>query len=196
MLHCIFPSLVWRKDTNKKEIWLTFDDGPTPEITPWILKILKKENIHATFFLVGEQIEAFPDLVKSIINDGHIIANHSYTHKNGWLTSKDDYLADIERCQELIPKNNLFRPPYGKITLAQIAALKETYKLILWDVLSWDFKQNITPNRVRNNILSNSKNGSIIVLHNNKKSFKNLKPILAETIQELKKEGYSFSTTW
>ena len=195
-IQALFPSLIWRKETTNKEIWLTFDDGPSPEVTPWILAVLKKENIKATFFLVGEQIEQYPKLVADIINEGHVIANHSYSHKNGWLTSKREYITDIEKCQELMPKNSLFRPPYGKITNAQIAALKTKYKIILWDVLAWDFRQNTTPERVKKNILNNTTIGSIIVLHNNKKSFKSLQSILAETIQILKEKEFSFSVTW
>ena len=190
-----FPSLVWRKENSENNIWLTFDDGPTPEVTPYILQVLKHEKIKATFFLVGEQIEKFPNLVNDILSDGHLIANHSYSHKNGWLTSKEKYLKDIENCQELIPQNKLFRPPYGKITTAQISLLKEKYKIILWDVLSWDFSKKTTPKRVKQNVLKNTKNGSIIVFHNNQKSFRNLR-VLKETIQELKKQGFRFSTTW
>tara|TARA_B110000881_G_C18528217_1_gene491492 strand:+ start:687 stop:1298 length:612 start_codon:yes stop_codon:yes gene_type:complete len=195
-IQALFPSLVWRKETKNKEIWLTFDDGPDPEITPWILSVLKEEEIKATFFLVGQQIEEFPELVGAIINDGHLIANHSYSHWNGWLTSKEKYLKDIETCQELMPNNKLFRPPYGKITKAQISLLKDKYKIILWDVLSWDFQQNTSPKRVQENILKNTKSGSIIVMHNNQKSYKNMQPILEETIQILKKKGFRFSVTW
>ena len=195
-IQALFPSLVWRKETLDKEIWLTFDDGPTPEVTPWILSILKKENVKATFFLVGQQIEEFPELVGAIIKDGHKIANHSYSHKNGWLTNKEKYLEDIDNCQELMPKNKLFRPPYGKITKAQIAVLKEKYKIILWDVLSYDFKQNTSPKKVQENIIQNTTSGSIIVMHNNQMSFKNLEPILEKTIQQLRAKGYNFSTTW
>ena len=195
-IQALFPSLVWRKETLNKEIWLTFDDGPEPEVTPWILSVLKKENITATFFLVGEKIEEFPELVGAIIKEGHTIANHSYSHKNGWLCTKEKYIADIEKCQELMPNNKLYRPPYGKITKAQITLLKEKYKIILWDVLSWDFQQNTSPERVQGNILKNTKEGSIIVLHNNQKSHKNLFPILEDTIQKLKEKGFSFSATW
>jgi len=195
-IQALFPSLVWRKETLDKEIWLTFDDGPAPEVTPWILSVLKKENVKATFFLVGQQIEEFPELVGAIIKEGHKIANHSYSHKNGWLTNKEKYLEDIENCQVLIPNNKLFRPPYGKITKAQIAALKGRYKIILWDVLSYDFKQNTSPKKVQENIMQNTTSGSIIVMHNNQMSFKNLEPILEKTIQQLKAKGYNFSTTW
>jgi peptidoglycan/xylan/chitin deacetylase (PgdA/CDA1 family) len=195
-IQALFPSLVWRKETLNKEIWLTFDDGPNPEVTPWILSVLKKENVKATFFLVGQQIEEFPELVGAIIKEGHIIGNHSYSHKNGWLTNKEKYLEDIENCQVLMPNNKLFRPPYGKITKAQITELKEKYQIILWDILSYDFKQNTSPKKVQENIITNSTAGSIIVMHNNQKSFKNLQTILKDTIQQLKAKGYNFSTTW
>ena len=195
-IQALFPSLVWRKETLDKEIWLTFDDGPSPQVTTWILSVLKKEKIKATFFLVGQQIEEFPKLTGAIINDGHTIANHSYSHKNGWLTNKEKYLEDIEKCQELMPNNKLFRPPYGKITKSQITALKDRYEIILWDVLSYDFQKNISTKRVQENIIKNTKAGSIILLHNNNVSFKNLYPILEKTIQQLKKEGYNFSATW
>lgn len=195
-IQALFPSLVWRKETLDKEIWLTFDDGPTPEVTPWILSILKKENVKATFFLVGQQIEEFPELVGAIIKDGHTIANHSYSHKNGWITNKEKYLEDIENCQALMPNNKLFRPPYGKVTKVQIAVLKEKYKIILWDVLSYDFKQNTSSKKVQENIIQNTTSGSIILMHNNLMSFKNLQPILEKTIQQLKEKGYNFSATW
>jgi len=195
-IQALFPSLVWRKETLNNKIWLTFDDGPTAEVTPWILSVLKKENVTATFFLVGQQIEKFPELLDAIIKDGHTIANHSYSHKNGWLTNKEKYLEDIENCQALMPNNKLFRPPYGKITKAQIIALKKKYRIILWDVLSYDFQQNRSPKRVQENIINNTSAGSIIVMHNNQMSFKNLEPILENTIQQLKEKGYSFSSTW
>ena len=192
----LFPSLVWRKENSEKNIWLTFDDGPIPEITPFILQTLKDEDIKATFFLIGEQIETHPDLFQSILKDGHLIANHSYSHKNGWISFNNTYLKDVEKCQEKMPKNTLFRPPYGKISPLQLKELKTKFQIILWDVLSLDFCHYTTPEKVKKNVLQNTKNGSIIVFHNNQKSFKNLKPILKETIQELKKKGYNFSTTW
>ena len=195
-IQALFPSLVWNLETLDKEIWLTFDDGPTAEVTPWILSVLKKENIKATFFLVGQQIEEFPELVVAIVKGGHTIANHSYSHKNGWLTNKENYLEDIENCQALMPNNKLFRPPYGKITKGQIEVLKDKYKIILWDVFSYDFKQNRSSKKVQENIIKNTAAGSIIVMHNNQKSFKNLQLILEKIIQQLKEKGYNFSATW
>ena len=192
----LFPSITWRKENAQNNIWLTFDDGPHPEVTPFILNVLKEEQVKATFFLVGEQMEKHPELLNQIISEGHIVANHSYSHKNGWLSNNSTYFNDIEKCQKLIPENKLFRPPYGKISPLQIRRLKKNYKIILWDVLSWDFSLYNTPKKVKESVLKNTVSGSIIVFHNNKKSFKNLQPILKETIQELKQKGFSFSTTW
>lgn len=192
----LFPSIVWRKENSENNIWLTFDDGPSKKTTPFILKILKEEQIKATFFLVGAQIKKHPDLVKKIINDGHTVANHSYSHKNGWLSNSKSYLDDIEKCQTLLPKNKLFRPPYGKISPTQIKRLKKKYQIILWDVLSWDFAKKITSKQIKKNVLENTSSGSIIVFHNNEQSLKNLSPILKEIIQKLKNKGFSFSSTW
>ena len=191
-----FPSLVWKQKCSQNNIWLTFDDGPFPDATHFILKILKAEQVKATFFLVGQQIEQYPDLFNQIIKDGHVIANHSYSHKNGWKSNNSTYLNDIEKCQKLMPENKIFRPPYGKISPLQISKLKTKYKIILWDVLSWDFLPNITPEKVKDNVLKNTTSGSIIVFHNNQKSLKKLIPILKETIQELKQKGFLFSTSW
>lgn len=192
----LFPSITWRKENAQNNIWLTFDDGPHPEVTPFILNVLKEEQVKATFFLVGEQMEKHPELLNQIISEGHIVANHSYSHKNGWLSNNSTYFNDIEKCQKLIPENKLFRPPYGKISPLQIRYLKKNYKIILWDVLSWDFSLYTTPKKVKESVLKNTVSGSIIVFHNNKKSLKNLQPILKEIIQALKQKGFSFSTTW
>ena len=192
----LFPSLIWRKEQANNNIWLTFDDGPSPETTSFILNILKEEKIPATFFLIGKKIKKHPALFQKIIDAGHVVANHSYSHKNGWLSNNLNYFNDIEECQKLMPKNKLFRPPYGKISPLQIRHLKKQYKIILWDVLSWDFSLNITPKKIKSNVLKNTTSGSIVVFHNNHKSFKNLSSILQETIQELKQKGFSFSATW
>ncbi len=196
LIRALFPSLVWRKENSQNNIWLTFDDGPSEEATPFILNILEEEKIKATFFLIGKEIKKYPDLYKKIITNGHIVANHSYSHKNGYLCNNLTYFDDIEKCQELMPNNKLFRPPYGKISRSQIKYLKNKYQIILWDILSWDFSFREIPKKIKTNILKNTSSGSILVFHNNKKSLKNLTPILKETIQELKKRGFSFSTTW
>ena len=128
----LFPSLIFKKESNKKVLWLTFDDGPCNEVTPWILTSLSQLNVKATFFLVGNQIKKNPALYELIIQQGHTIGNHSYSHKNGWITSKKKYIDDIEKCEKLLKNNDLFRPPYGKLTFSQIKKIKSRYKIILW----------------------------------------------------------------
>ena len=190
----LYPSLIWKKEGSKK-IWLTFDDGPTPEVTEFILSVLKSEKILATFFLVGQDILKNQLIYQKIKADGHTIGNHTNSHLNGWKTSSKKYIQDIEKCQELMKENVLFRPPYGKITSKQILNLKKKYKLILWDILSYDFKEK-NPTKLKHNILDNISDGSIIVFHNNKKSYEILKKTLRNIIIELKGMGYSFSSSW
>ena len=195
IIRLFYPNLTWKKQTNSKKIWLTFDDGPDPDVTPWLLSCLKNERVKATFFLIGRDMEKFPEIVKLIENEGHVIGNHSYSHKNGWITNNNDYLEDVMRCQKLMPENKLYRPPYGKLSFNQINTLKKQYKLILWDVLSMDFN---TPSisKIKKNVLNNVENGSIIVFHNNKKSFNVLKESLKNIIRELQKKGFQFSNLW
>ena len=189
-----YPSLIWKKAGSKK-IWLTFDDGPTPEVTEYILSVLKSEKILATFFLVGQDILNNQRIYQKIKADGHTIGNHTNYHLNGWKTCSRKYIQDIEKCQELMKENVLFRPPYGKMTSKQILNLKKKYKLILWDILSYDFKEK-NPTKLKSNVLDNISDGSIVVFHNNTKSYKLLKETLRDIIVELKGMGYSFSSSW
>ena len=201
-----FPNIIWKKTTDEKKIWLTFDDGPEEEVTEFILKTLKKLNIKASFFLIGKNIQAFPELTKEIIKEGHIVGNHSFSHLNGFKSKKEEYIYDIELGQKLINeklvemgitnKIKIFRPPYGRILPRQIKRLKENYKIVMWDVFSWDFKKNISPEKIYNNVIDNVTEGSILVFHNNKKSLYNLKLTLEDTLIKLKEKGFVFSTTW
>tara|TARA_B110000116_G_scaffold244916_1_gene235669 strand:- start:151 stop:759 length:609 start_codon:yes stop_codon:yes gene_type:complete len=190
-----FPSIIWKKKTTNKKIWLTFDDGPDKEITVFLLNLLKKLKIHATFFLIGEQIVKYPELTKKIIEDGHVIGNHSYSHLNGLLTSNKTYYNDIDRAQKIV-NSNIFRPPYGKISPIQLRTLKKKFKIIMWDVLSWDFKKNISSEKIYNNVINNTQKGSIIVFHNNIKSYQTITENLEKILVKLKEEGYRFSTIW
>ena len=201
-----FPNIIWKKTTDEKKIWLTFDDGPEEEVTEFILKTLKKLNIKASFFLIGKNIQAFPELTKEIIKEGHIVGNHSFSHLNGFKSKNEEYIYDIELGQKLINeklvemgitnKIKIFRPPYGRILPQQIKRLKENYKIVMWDVFSWDFKKNISPEKIYNNVIDNVVEGSILVFHNNKKSLNNLKLVLEDTLVKLKEKGFVFSTTW
>ena len=201
-----FPNIIWKKKTDEKKIWLTFDDGPDEEVTEFILETLKKLNIKASFFLIGKNIQAFPELTKEIIKEGHIVGNHSFSHLNGFKSKNEEYIYDIELGQKLINeklvemgitnKIKIFRPPYGRILPQQIKRLKENYKIVMWDIFSWDFKKNISPEKIYNNVIDNVVEGSILVFHNNKKSLNNLKLTLEDTLVKLKEKGFVFSTTW
>ena len=187
----LFPSLIWHKERNKKKLYLTFDDGPHKVLTPFILRELKKNNAMATFFFVGSQVDKYPELVKLCLNHNHKIGNHTYSHLNGWESKNIDYYRDIEKAKNNI-NSNLFRPPYGKLKLSQLKVLKNQFKLIMWDVLSWDFDPNTTSEKCYKNIIKNTKNGSIIVMHENDKSIHKVKQVLPKLLKYYKAEGYAF----
>ena len=189
----IFPNLIWDIPNKNKEIYLSFDDSPTPEFTHWILDLLSSLNIKATFFCVGESSEKYPEIIAAIIKDGHQIGNHTYTHINACYTSTKSYLDEIEKCSKVLPKTNLFRPPYGKMYPWQISEIREEFKIVMWDVLSNDFKKNISSHQIKTNVLNNVKNGSIIVFHDNKNSEEILKENLQEILLKLKEKGFVFS---
>ena len=191
----LIPSLVWKQNTDQKKIWITFDDGPDETVTPYLINVLEKFNIKATFFIIGNQAKKYPELVKLIINNGHKIGNHSFSHLNGFSTNNNKYLEDVEQAKKYID-SDIFRPPYGKITPFQIKNLKKDFKIIMWDIMSWDFKENIYPNKIYKNVIDNVENGSIILFHNNLKSYNNLKNSLEIILERLKDKGYQFSTTW
>ena len=201
-----FPNIIWKKRTDEKKIWLTFDDGPEEGVTEFILETLKKLNIKASFFLIGKNIQAFPELTKEIIKEGHIVGNHSFSHLNGFKSKNEEYIYDIELGQKLINeklvemgitnKIKIFRPPYGRILPQQIKRLKENYKIVMWDIFSWDFKKNISAEKIYNDVIDNVVEGSILVFHNNNKSLNNLKLALEDTLVKLKEKGFVFSTTW
>ena len=133
-----YPSLIWEIKTKKKEVFLTFDDGPDPNVTPWVLDQLKVFKAKATFFCVGNNVEKFPDLYDRIINEGHSVGNHTYSHVNGWETDYEKYIVNVKKCSHVFG-SSLFRPPHGRINRRQIKKLKSTYKIIMWSLLSGDF---------------------------------------------------------
>tara|TARA_B100000902_G_scaffold36714_2_gene43869 strand:- start:14277 stop:14894 length:618 start_codon:yes stop_codon:yes gene_type:complete len=196
ILQKIFPSLVWKCLTNERKVWLTFDDGPNPKVTNYILNVLKKNNIKATFFCVGNKIEKYPDIINKIKQEGHIIGNHSYSHINGFKTSTKKYIKDISKCQKLIPNTKIFRPPFGKITPIQISKLKQDFKIIMWDVMAYDFRDSLTKEECLLNVTDNVESGSIIVLHDNLKSFEKIKYLLPKIIDKLKDRKFNFSEIW
>lgn len=193
----IFPNYIWKIKTDGKKVFLTFDDGPTPEITEWVLNELKKYDAKATFFCIGDNIKKFPEIFQKLITDKHSIGNHTFNHLNGWKTDVTKYLDNVLLCQSQIEKNNfstnLFRPPYGKISRKQAKNLtQENYKIIMWDIISYDFDKTITKEKCLENVITNVEPGSIIVFHDSKKAWQNLEFVLPKTLEFLKKEGYTF----
>lgn len=195
----ILSGFVWKMPRNEKKVYLTFDDGPTPEITQWTLEILKLYDAKATFFCIGENVRKFPDLFKKIQNEGHATGNHTYNHLNGWKYKQEEYLLNVEKCQETLlefsektaVQTPLFRPPYGKLTPKQYKALKQKgYKIIMWDILSADFDRTISPEKCAENVVKNSSSGSIIIFHDSVKAAENLKYALPKTLRYLKENGY------
>lgn len=178
---------------NEKVVYLTFDDGPHPEATPYALDVLRKHDIKATFFVLGKNVERHPELMSRIEIEGHSVGNHGMCHLNGWNNSVEDYLNDVEKGKSVC-KSNLFRPAYGKLTYLQYKTLKETEQIILWDIISGDFDSAIDGEQVVANVVNNARNGSIIVMHDSAKAFNNLKASLSEIIEQLSEKGYRFST--
>jgi peptidoglycan-N-acetylglucosamine deacetylase len=194
----IFYNQVWDIPNNENKIFLTFDDGPTPEITDWVLNVLKKENVKATFFCIGNNIEKHPAIFNRIINEKHAIGNHTYNHLKGWKTVTKTYLENVFLCESISKKqttdnNKLFRPPYGKIKLSQSISLrKKGYKIIMWDVLTKDYDTSISKEKCLENATKNTTSGSIIVFHDSIKAYPNLEYTLPKTIQLLKERGFVF----
>ena len=193
----IFPNYIWDIPNEENKIYLTFDDGPTPEITEWVLEQLKQHQAKATFFCIGKNIDKHPSLFSRIINEGHFIGNHTFNHLNGWKTATKEYLANTVKCEDSIlnlstnPK--LFRPPYGKIKTAQSKKLRKLgFKIIMWDVLTADFDQSITPEKCLENLLLNVKSGSVVVFHDSVKAFRNLEYTLPKSLEILKQRGFIF----
>ena len=188
----MFPNFTWKMPTQKKQIFLTFDDGPTPEITPWVLKQLEAYNAKATFFCLGEQIEQSPQLLKEVIDAGHAIGNHSYNHYNGWTTENRSYFLNVRKCAKLLD-TDLFRPPYGRLKPKQAQFLMRHYRIIMWDVLSGDFDPNITAEQCLANVLNNAANGSIIVFHDSLKAQEKLRYVLPKVLEHYAERGSTFN---
>ena len=194
----IFNNLVWDIPNSDKKIYLTFDDGPIPKVTEWVLDLLKSEEIKATFFCIGDNIKKHPEVYKRILYEGHRTGNHTFNHLNGWKTETNLYIENFKLCETEHLKLNtehsfLFRPPYGKIKPSQSKAIRQLgYKIIMWDVLSYDFDPTISVEKCLENVISNTEQGSIIVFHDSLKAEKNLKYALPKAIQILKNRGFVF----
>lgn len=196
----LFKGYVWNIPNQTKTVYLTFDDGPTPEITEWVLDILRLHNIQATFFCIGNNIKNNPEIFKKVIADGHAIGNHTFNHLNGWRNDNETYFSDLVDCEREITKGlgvenkiKLFRPPYGRMKTSQARGVrKRGYKIIMWDVLSADFDKTITPEKCLENVIKNTSEGSVIIFHDSIKAFPNLEYALPRVIEYLKKNNFRF----
>jgi peptidoglycan/xylan/chitin deacetylase (PgdA/CDA1 family) len=193
VLRKIYPKAVWRMGLHEKAVYLTFDDGPIPGLTEWVLDELKKFNAKATFFCVGENILKNPAVFERVKNEGHQVGNHTMRHIKGFKHSVADYMREAEACKELVG-NTLFRPPYGQLKRAQYRALiARGYKIVMWDVISYDFEP-ITEKKCAENVIKNSKKGSVILFHDNVKAEKNMKYALPLFLEHCVQQGYTFKT--
>lgn len=192
----VFPKLFkkyrWHFYGEEKVLYLTFDDGPIPEVTEFVLDQLKAYDAKATFFCIGKNVKKNPQIYDRILQEGHVVGNHTHNHLKGWKSKTKKYLENVTKAEEFI-QSSLFRPPYGRIKKKQAKALiKREYQIVMWDVLSADFDTKITKETCLNNVLSNSKPGSIVVFHDSLKAQKNMEFALPKVLEHYSKEGYSF----
>lgn len=192
ILRSLYKPSVWRLKEAVPTIYLTFDDGPIPGLTPWILDLLMHYGVKATFFCVGENIVKHPEIFNRIKEEGHQVGNHTYNHLKGWQVKNEDYFKNIQRCQQLT-KTNLFRPPYGRIKKSQFNTISKNYKIVFWDVLSYDYDKFVSEEKCLKNCLKYTRNGSIIVFHDNIKAQKNLKYTLPKFIEHFQELNYNFT---
>ena len=196
-MRAAFPSRIWRIKTKDPVIYLSFDDGPHPEITPFILDELKKKNARATFFCIGNNVSRYPRMYQRILDEGHRVGNHTFSHLNGWKTKDEEYLADVSAASKYI-LSDLFRPPYGRINTKQVRSLSKAMnrnaRLVMWDVLSGDFDPGNDAQKLVKYVIRGSEPGSIIVFHDNEKAFPRLKEALPEVLRTLSEKGYRFDS--
>lgn len=207
----LFPACTWRRECNEKNIYLTFDDGPHPTITPWVIEQLKVYDAHATFFCVGENVLRYPETCSLLLSHGHRLANHTMRHIKGWKTPNSKYFIDIEACENALnqvianneryaevhrsDKKHLFRPPYGQITPSQIRYLSKLgYEIVQWSDLSCDYDRNLVIEKSLNALTKNLKPGNIVVFHDSEKAFEQLKQILPSYLSVAHANGYRFKT--
>lgn len=186
-----FPYAFWYCPQSKKTIFLTFDDGPIPEVTPWVLDVLKKYDIKATFFMVGDNVRKHPDVFNMVKEAGHCIGNHTFNHVQGFKMSTENYVANVEKADDYI-HSPLFRPPHGQFFKRLWKALSPKYKIVLWDVVTRDYNQKLSGEYVLNVVKRFARNGSVIVFHDSLKSEERLRYALPKAIEWLLEQGYRF----
>jgi peptidoglycan-N-acetylglucosamine deacetylase len=192
----LYPNCVWDIKTDEKALYITFDDGPHPTITPFVLQELKKYDAKATFFLIGDNAKKYPEVLQQIIDEGHSIGNHTMQHLNGWKTNDEDYIADIKGAEQYI-SSNLFRPPYGRITKSQIKQLSIiNYQLsiVMWNILAGDWEQSLSPQKCFNQIKNKIYPGAIVVFHDSEKAKERMEYAFPKFLQYAAKKGYTFKS--
>jgi peptidoglycan-N-acetylglucosamine deacetylase len=201
LLRKMMPGYTWLKEGQEKVLYLTFDDGPIPQVTPWVLEQLELYKAKATFFAVGDNLAKHRDIAEQIIAQGHRLANHTHNHLRGWATSFNHYVDNVQQCQleltKLRPESNpkkLFRPPYGRITAKQAAALRQDYELVMWDVLTNDYDNSLTPEKCLREAIQCTQSGSIIVFHDSIKAQRNMMYALPRFLDHFTSQGYTFQT--
>jgi peptidoglycan/xylan/chitin deacetylase (PgdA/CDA1 family) len=187
----LMKELTWSIPTADRVLHLTFDDGPIPEVTPWVLDELDRCDAKATFFCIGRNAEANPGILDRIVRAGHRLGNHTWDHANGWRTPLRAYLRNVLQCQTLT-RSDLFRPPYGRITMDQVRALRKRYRIVMWDVLSGDFDGRIDGERCYRNVVDHAGPGSIIVFHDSLKAEPRLRRALPRVLHHFRERGYTF----
>ena len=192
-IQSLFPNFFWKVPSDEKIIYLTFDDGPIPEVTPWVLKQLKAYDAKATFFCVGDNVKKHPEVFQDVLDHGHAVGNHTNNHMNGWSTDNIQYFHNVRNCARLV-KSDLFRPPYGRLKPKQAQFLQRHYKIIMWDVLSGDFDPEISKDQCIYNVTSKAKKGSIIVFHDSLKAFEKLQYVLPKVLKHFHDLGYTFES--
>ena len=190
-LRWLYPKATWRMDKHERAVYLTFDDGPIPEATPFILKTLAEFNVRATFFMVGDNARKYPELFEQVVAAGHRIGNHTFNHIGGFKHSIKHYCANADKANELL-KTDLFRPPHGWMRFDQYFWLGRKYRIVMWDLVTRDYSKWMSPQGVLNNVRRYARNGSIITFHDSLKSIDKLHFALPESIKWLKKQGYQF----
>lgn len=193
-LHRYFGDYIWRIPTHEKVLYLSFDDGPDPEITPFVLEQLALYQAKAVFFCVGDNLRKYPQVVNEILSAGHLIGNHTYNHLKGWNTSTEVYIENILECQNHSPLGTtLFRPPYGRIKKSQGDWLKkEGFQIVMWDILTYDYDASLNVHWAIKKIIKRTRKGSIVVFHDSKKAYAQLKVMLPLYLKHMTENGYSF----
>ncbi len=188
----LYPERIWAFSRSSNSVFLTFDDGPIPEVTPWVLDELKKHNAKATFFCIGENVQKHPEIFQRILSEDHSVGNHTFNHLNGWKTATSEYIENIEKAKKQMHNSEfkiqnsrlLFRPPYGKITSKQAKTLqKKGFKIVMWDIISYDYDTNVSEEKCLQNVLKNIRSGSVVVFHDSLKAEKNLRYVLPKVLE-------------